>query len=311
MDKKDLMYLATGGYGNIIMRTSILNEMKEKYRDVYIVCPYDDVWKTDKDLNVFNQAPASLYSQLLKDNDEVEVVAENPYNNSDFIQKKIHFNDAVRDLFGFERIGTKACMDELPIIGNLEELIPGIEEDAKKVAKELKKDNKKKYIVLVQSSGGQSPFNNPNDILPIGPEPLVRNYKFFPELMDLLKDKYKDVLFVQYKLPQEKKLPHTRSVEKIALWYREFAKHCDGAILIDSSLQHLTNGILPSLVLWGETRPEHFGHSFHKNIDFAKNDLSNEEPYFQIFQNKPAVVRYKTAEQIYPEVEEYLNERLR
>ena len=75
------------------------------------------------------------------------------------------------------------------------------------------------------------------------------------------------------------------------------------AVTIDSSLQHILAGTgLNTTVLWGETRPEHFGHSCHHNIDFAKNDLTQEEPYFQLFQNKPAVVRFKKPEELIEEM---------
>lgn len=304
--KKDLVWIQQGGIGNIIMRTSILPELKEKYNDIYIIDSYNDIFEINDVAGSFQQAPNSLYSQLIKDNDECEVVAENPYNNSDFIKKKIHFNDAVRDLFGLERKGTEACMHDI-IFLPVSKKHPEIVEDVKNF---LNQQRKHKFI-LVQSTGGQSPLD-PNTQIQ-GPEPLVRNYKFFDDLIKLLQEKYPDYLVIQYKLPSERLINEDCiSTERPYLWYRVLGEVLaqevgNFAITIDSSLQHILAGTtLPTVVLWGETRPEHFGHATHFNIDFAKNDLTECEPYFQLFQNKPAVVRFKKPDELFEEIKEYL-----
>jgi len=299
--KKDLVWVCGGGIGNIIMRTSILPELREKYNEIYVIVPYADIFEINGVEGAFAQAPNSLYSQLIKGNDECEVVAENPYNNSDFIKKKIHFNDAVRDLFGLPRKGFEECMKEVPSLPVLEKH-PEIEADVEKV---LNQQTKHKFI-LIQNTGGQSPLD-PNTQIQ-GPEPLVRNYKFMEELVEELKKKYPKHCIIQYKLPNEKLIEGCISVDRPYLWYRvmaeKLAKDKDNfAVVIDSSLQHILAGTdLKTFVLWGETRPEHFGHSCHTNINFAKNDLSGEEPYFQLWQNKPAVIRWKKAEELIEEI---------
>ena len=301
MSKKDLVWIQQGGIGNIVMRTSILPELREKYNEIYVIDPYADIWEINDVEGSYAQAPNSLYNQLIKGNEEVDVVAENPYNNSDFIKKTIHFNDAVRDLFGFERKGTEECMKDvisLPVA----EKHPEVVEDVKNF---LNQQTKHKYA-LIQNTGGQSPLD-PNTQIQ-GIEPLVRNYKFMEGLVAKLQELYPDYVFIQYKLPSEKLIEGCVSVEKPYLWYRvlgeQMAKDKDNfAVTIDSSLQHILAGTgLNTTVLWGETRPEHFGHSCHHNIDFAKNDLTQEEPYFQLFQNKPAVVRFKKPEELIEEM---------
>lgn len=307
-EKKDLVWLMSGGLGNIIMRTSLLKELKEKYNEIYVIDPYFDVFEIQDVDGSFGNAPNSLYSQLIKDNDNVDVIAENPYNNSDFIKKKIHFNDALRDLFGMERVGTEKCMAELPSLP-VAEKHPEVIDDVKRFLDQCRKH---KYI-LVQNTGGQSALD-PN-AQPVGASPLIRNYKFMPELVKLLKEKYPKHTIIQYKLPAEIKLEGVdETPERPYLWYRvlaeEMAKDPDNfCVCIDSSLQHTLAGTgLNTIVLWGETRPEHFGHSCHKNVDFAKNDLTGEEPYFQAWQNTPAVVRYKKADELFEEIKEYLPE---
>ncbi len=303
---KSLVWSMTGGLGNIIMRTCLFKELKEKYEEIYCIDPYFDVLELQDIDGAYPNAPNSLYSQLIKGNEECDIVAENPYNNGDFVKKEIHFNDAVRDLFGIPRVGTEACMAELPNLP-VAEKHPEVVED---VTNFLNQCRKHKYI-LVQNTGGQSALD-PN-AQPVGAAPLVRNYKFMNELVKLLKEKYPEYTIIQYKLPAEIKLDAAdEAPEKPSLWYRvlgeKLAEDPDNfCVCIDSSLHHILAGTgLNTVVLWGETRPEHFGHSCHHNIDFAKNDLSGEQPYFQIFQNTPAVVRYKKPEELSKEMEEFL-----
>lgn len=306
MEKKSLVWLNQGGLGNIVMRTSLLAELRERYGEIYTVCPYFDVWETNKVDGAFATAPNSLYAQLIKDNPDCDVVAENPYNNSDFIKKSIHFNDALRDLFGIERVGTEKCMAELPSLP-VAETHPEVVEDVKNFLNQCRKH---KYI-LVQNTGGQSSLD-PN-AQPVGASPLIRNYKWMSELITLIKKEYPDYTIIQYKLPQEIKLEDAdETPEKPYLWYRvlgeELAKDKDNfAIVIDSSLQHMLAGTgLNTIVLWLETRPEHFGHSCHHNIDAAKNDLTGEQPYFHIFQNTPSVVRYLKPEELLEKMRAWL-----
>lgn len=300
-NKKDLVWINGGGIGNIIMRTCILDELREKYNEIYAICPYADIFEINDVEGAFAQAPNSLYSQLIKGNEDCEVVAENPYNNSDFIKKEIHFNDAVRDLFGLPRKGTEACMAELPSLPVLKKH-PEIEADVEKFLAQQKKHK----FILVQNTGGQSPLD-PNTQIQ-GPEPLVRNYKWMEELVAKLREKYPDHCFIQYKLPNERLIEDCVSVEKPYLWYRILGEtlakdNGNFCVCIDSSLQHILAGTgLKTYVLWGETRPEHFGHSCHVNLDFAKNDLTGEEPYFQLFQNKPAVIRFKKPDELINEM---------
>ena len=211
---KDLVWIMQGGLGNIVMRTSLLPELRKKYNEIYIIDPYFDVFEINDVEGSFSSAPNSLYSQLIKGNEDVDIVAENPYNNSDFIKKEIHFNDAIRDLFKMPRVGTEACMAENPILP-VTVKFPDIRKD---VVNFLNGCKKHKFI-LVQNTGGQSSLD-PN-AQPVGASPLIRNYKFMNELVTLLKKKYPDYTIIQYKLPQEIKLDSAdETPEKPYLWYR-------------------------------------------------------------------------------------------
>lgn len=304
-----LVWFCSGGIGQQVQKTCLLKELKEKYKDgIYIVDAYNDIFEINDVDGAFQQAPVSLYSQLIKVDEECDIVAENVYNNKDFIRKKIHFNDAVRDLFGLERKGIEECMKELPSLP-VSEKHPEIIEDVKNF---LNQQVKHKYI-LIQTDGGTSPLDP--YATKMG-EPLVRSYKYFPELVKILQKKYPDHIVIQYKLPSEKQLDNCISIEKPYLWYRVLgevlAEDKDNfAIVRDSSLQHMLAGTgLKTNVLFGETGGfgeypvgAYFGHSCHNNVLFVKNDISNCQPFFQAFSNIPVVVKYKSAEEIFEELD--------
>lgn len=66
-------------------------------------------------------------------------------------------------------------------------------------------------------------------------------------------------------------------------WLSKYAEH---VICIDSSLQHMTAGIKPSIVIWGDTRPEHYGYSIHTNLTEKNEDtMSYCRPFGEYNQN--------------------------
>lgn len=310
MENKSLVWITGGGIGNIVQKTCIIPELKEKYDEIYVVTPYADIFEIQDIDGAFQQAPATLYSQLIKDSgDDVDVIAENVYNNKDFLKKTLHFNDAVRDLFGFERKGIEACMNENPVLP-LKEKHPEVYDDVRNF---LNQQKKHKFVVL-QYEGGTSPLE-PNMYNAFAKEPLIRTYKWYPELVKKLQEKYKDYTFIQYKLPQEKLLDGCVTIERPYLWWRALAEVLaedkdNFAVVRDSSFQHMAAGTgLDTYVLFGETGGfgeypvgAYFGHSANKNFSFVKNDISDCQPFFQAFSNPPAVVRYKKPDELIEEM---------
>lgn len=298
--KKDLLVIVSGGVGQNVMRTAITKELKEKYNDIFYISPYQDIWQTQDLTGVYAEAPSSIYQQLIKGSteDEVEIIPISPYETTMFINKSAHFLDAYRSLFGLPLKGVEGCMNDHVDI-DVSKLMPNIENEAENEVKKLLKENKKKDICLVQCSGGVSPLQQPNTPLP--PEVIIRNYKFMKELIALEAEKHPDTLFLQYKLPQEPLIEGCVSIERPYLFYRALAKYCKNAIVIDSSLAHIIEGVLKANVIWLETSEKQFGWASHNNIKGAKNDL-DVEPLFSAWHCPPSVIRYKRADEIDKEI---------
>ena len=308
MSKKDLVAIIQGGTGNQGMRLALIDEVKENFNDVYVIAPYADFYQLyeDEGVTAFQQAPNSLYEQLIRGSsaEDVEIVAINPYEIGDFVAKRIHFFDAVRTTLGLPRKGTEECMSRFAKFDEkLNEKYPDICKEAEDEAKKLLKDHKKKYICLVQSSGGQSPLGNAQGTYSPLNDPLVRPYRHFAKMIELLQKKYPDTLFVQYRLKNEPEIKDTVTLEHPYLYYNQFAKYCEAVIAIDSSLQHIvTETSKHTNILWAETLPTSFGYSKNNNIFFVKNELDT-EPFFSYWQNKPAVIKYKTPEEVIEELD--------
>ena len=296
--KKDLLVIVSGGQGQNAMRTALTKELKEKYGSIYVVSPYVDVWTTQDLDGVYAEALPSLYQQLIQDNDNIDIIPISPYETTNFINKKEHFLDAYRGLFGLEKKGVEECM-KMHVDMDVSKVMPNIYEEAEKVANDLLKEHNKKDICLIQSHGGNSAFAQGQDNQQPG---IIRDYKYMQELVKLLQEKHSDTLFLQYKLPWEKALDGCVSIERPYLFYRALAKYCKNAVCIDSSLAHNIEGVLRANVIWIETKIEQFGWASHNNIQAAKNDL-DVQPAFSAWHNPPSVIRWKKADEIIEEIE--------
>lgn len=298
-NKKDLLVIVSGGVGQNIMRSAITKELKEKYNEIFIVSPYQDIWQTQDLQGVYGEAVPSLYQQLIKGstNDDLDIIPISPYETTGFLNKTEHFLDAYRGLFGLEKKGVESCMNDHVDI-DVSKIMPDIDEQAIAEVNRLLKENNKKDICLIQSSGGISPLAPASTLQQ---EVIIRNYKYMEDLVAVEAEKHPDTLFLQYKLPQESLLKGCVSIEKPYLFYRALAKYCKNAIVIDSSLAHIIEGVLRANVIWLETSPEQFGWASHNNIKGAKNDL-DVEPLFNAWHNPPSVVRFKQAKEIDKEI---------
>lgn len=293
-----------GGMGKNVMLTSILPIVAEKYDEIYVVSPYFDIFKACSYVtDAFAPGQPTLYQELVLD-DDCDILWDEPYNNSRFIKKQCHLFDAWLEEFGIERPEGFAAMDLVPVIDKIEDEFPIVAQARDKALQDI--GNEK--FILVQFSGGQSPLSpmqdqNGNMIpYPNAQEAIKRNYTKAQQLITQLKAKYPDVAIVHYALPNEPSFDGTIKLQVPYLTYRLLAEKAFKVICIDSSLQHLATGVCKDItVIWGETRPEHFGYSCNKNI-CAKHVL-NSQPYFKPLGVSPSIVNMPKPEEILAEQE--------
>lgn len=284
-----------GGLGKNVMLTSILPEFKLKrgYDEVYVISPYHDVFKCCSAVtDAFQPGLGTLYQELVLDED-CDILWKEPYSNQRFIKKQCHLFDAWAEELGFE---LDSPADEYtPQLDKLEKEFPHL----RKIADERLADVNHDFC-LVQFTGGQSPLGNTKEgtAYPNAQEAIKRNYAKGEQVVQLLKDKYGPATtIIHFALPNEPSIPGAIKLEVPYLTYHLLAAEAKEIVCIDSSLQHLSTGVNDHVtVIWGETRPEHFGYNCNNNV-CAKHVL-NSQPYFKPLGISPSIVRMPEPEEV-------------
>lgn len=287
-----------GGLGKHVMLTSILEELKEKggYDEMYVISPYHDVFKSCPAVtDAFQPGLGTLYQELVLD-DDCDVLWREPYSNQKFIKKQCHLFEAWAEEFGFEL--TDKAGSYTPRLDNLEKEYPQL----RKIADE-KMNEWNHNFCLVQFTGGQSPLSPMKDQQgnPVpymnAQESIKRNYHKGEQIVQLLKEKWPDATIVHYALPNEPSIEGAIKIEVPYLTYRLLAAGAKEIVCIDSSLQHLATGVNNNMtVIWGETRPEHFGYDCNRNV--CAEHVLNSQPYFKPLGVSPSIVRMPEPEEI-------------
>ena len=287
-----------GGLGKNVMLTSILEELKEKggYDELYVISPYHDVFKCCPAVtDAFQPGLGTLYQELVLD-EECDVLWREPYSNQKFIKKQCHLFDAWAEEYGFEL--TDKAGSYTPRLDNVEKEYPQL----RKIADE-KMNEWNHNFCLVQFTGGQSPLTPQKDQQgnPVpymnAQEAIKRNYMKGEQVVKLLKEKWPDVTVVHFALPNEPSIEGAVKIEVPYLTYRLLAAEAKEIICIDSSLQHLATGVNNNMtVIWGETRPEHFGYACNRNV--CAQHVLNSQPYFKPLGISPSIVRMPEPEEV-------------
>lgn len=297
MSKKCLINVE-GGLGKNIMLTSILKELKEKgaYDEVYVISPYYDVFKACSVVtDAFQPGLGTLYQELVLDPD-CDVLWKEPYSNQKFIKKECHLFDAWAAEFGIT-LADKADT-YVPCLDKVTKEYPALRQIADEKMNEWNHN-----FCLVQFTGGQSPLTPQKDQQgnPVpymnAQEAIKRNYAKGEQIVQLLKEKWPGTTVVHFGLPNEPSVNGAIKIEVPYLTYRLLAAEAKEIICIDSSLQHLATGVNDNVtVIWGETRPEHFGYACNRNV--AAKHVLNSQPYFKPLGVSPSIVRMPEPEEL-------------
>ena len=274
----NLYIQVNGGVGKHVSFTSLLPILKNKYENIYISSIYGDIFKGNPYVNQVNPKINKAFYKNIILNDNTKIVLTDPYDYEPFLKKKIHVLQAWGDLCEIQIDKPMNLKTELYMIENEKFTID-------KIVNELRRKTKDKFI-MIQLNGGQSPhsfdLNNEKEFSFYNEE-SKRFYPFdyYIQLIKKLKNRFPEYTIVRYGLINEQ-VPYEISNNILTIqpailyknyyWISQYAKH---VICIDSSLQHMTAGIKPSTVIWGNTKPEHFGYNIHKNLEeYNENTMS-------------------------------------
>lgn len=288
MAKKCLINVE-GGLGKNVMLTALMPIISRKYEEIYVISPYVDVFKVCSYVtDAFEPGPqcASIYQELVLE-DDCDILWKEPYSNSKFIKKRCHLFDAWLEEFGIQAdVGDRA-----PIMDTISTTYP---DDLKQLEELLGSSDRP--IILVQFCGGQSPLDAGESYNPQN-EFIKRNYPHGQELVHALQAEYPDARIIHYALPNEPSYDGAEKFNMPYTAYRLLAEKAFKVVCTDSSLQHIATGACNDVtVIWGETRPEHFGYVRNKNI--VAKDVHNLQPYFKPMGISPSIVRMPPVEEV-------------
>ena len=276
-----------GGLGKNVMLTAILQEFKDEYHydEIYVISPYNDVFKACSAVtDAFPPGQGTLYQELVLD-DECDIYWKEPYSNQRFIKKQCHLLDAWAEELGFRL--SKPADEYVPQLDKIREEFPAVYNTHCEVMNTLGR-----AYCIVQFNGGQSPLSDTSKHqYNEHQESLKRNYFKGQRIVALLKQKYgPDCTILHYALPNEPDIPGTRKLQVPYITYHLFAKAAKAIVCTDSSLQHLATGVNDNItVIWGETRPEHFGYKCNNNV--CAQHVLNSQPYFKPLGVSPSIIK--------------------
>jgi hypothetical protein len=279
----------SGGLGKHVSFTALLPKLKEKYEEIYITAPYGDVFLGNPHVTKVNPYTDGSFYKNIMCQDDTDIVGIDSYDHPEFIKKKIHIFEAWADFCGVN-IGNPMDLKTELYLTETEKY------NADKALNEVRKTTKDKFI-LIQMNGGQSSINYQEGTQEFNffQDSVVRFYPFdyYIQLIKDLKKKFPGHAIIRYGLTNES-IPSEIANEVMTIpmpiggykTYYTLAKRAAAVICIDSSLQHICAGIKPSVVIWGQTAPEHFGYSIHKNLRKETRDsYAYFRPFGDLYQN--------------------------
>lgn len=280
--KKNLLVYLQGGEGYHAAFAQILPEAKQYYDKIYVCSAYADIFKQSPYVEyVYEpQDGAAAFQDL--DIDDTFVATGRVYDYSDFIHKELNYSDAFRRWIGIPEKHEELSSTKMVVKDN--EQFQTIADQIEDHIFHKLKDKKYKNFIIFQSTGGQSALSDTNQPYDNRQQPLRRymSAELANGFISLMRKAHPETAIITYQLPNEPRYAGTEQfvVPYLTYTYLAKSKKCKGVVSIDSSLQHITAGITPAVILYYHTVPECFGY-IH-NINIMQNCKRDDIRFFTI-----------------------------
>ena len=253
----NIVFEISGGIGKNIIATVILELLRKKYskdkiivisdsKSIFVNNPHADI--------VVGFDERDFIFQSAFNNDKVDVLIKEVYNEPDYISNKGNIYEIWAKMYNLEYNGEKPKL----YLSEEEKLTP------------LKLNNTKP-ILVIHPQGGAILKNGENQLISHYTKPLNYNWsrdlpiKFTKQIIKKYKDEY-DIYYIKHPsqpMLYEGATPADFNIRGII----SLLQQADKRILIDSFSQHMAAALnLPSTVYWVTTKPEMLGYTIHSNI---------------------------------------------
>jgi hypothetical protein len=313
-----------GGTGLNLAFASFISKYKKENDKFFVCSPYSDIFECCEAVDgVYRPQEIKDFIFDAAADEDSKIINHRLYDMDGFIKKQLNYETAWNELIYNEKSSDIKEMDLVSTL-NILKRYPNIKNNINELENVLKQKNFKDFII-VQFTGGQSPLVQvplsedgksrdwnkvPYDYLN---EPLKRHYPIekAQEFIELFHKVHPDTGVISFQLPNEPSVSGDFVIRGTLpyLAYYEFAKlpECTGIVTIDSCLQHLTAGITRAVVLWGHSKPIHFGYNYNKNIE--QKCRTDDLLYFTALGPSAAKISYIEPNDLLDIVDDYLYNR--
>lgn len=262
-------YVVEGGIGKCIAFTALIPKLAEKAgQPIQVWTPYIDCFANNALVEMaYESATIPLNDPRIIRSDNIYY--SEPYKTS-FVLGKQHLIESYCEQHGVE-------YDPL--------MRPKIySEHLKDRAKQfLEKAGISGKYMLVQFTGGQSPFNYSPQAQYHSHMPL-RNYPYYlaQQVVNKLKEAYPTVTIIDFSLPNEPRYENTVQFEEHWATAHQLLKGAEGFISIDSMLNHMSASTgTRGVVVWGQSRWNQFGYDHNTNLSFHQGETWDESKFHE------------------------------
>lgn len=297
MKKQLNTYVVEGGVGKCTAFTSLISKLKDKAgQSIQIYTPYVNCFAGNPNVMMaYESISIPLNDPRIQASDNIFYCE--PYK-SNFQLGRQHLIESYSELFGVQY---EPSMRPKLYTSHLE----------KQARKWLDKHDITGKYVLVQFTGGQSPYNfNPNN-----PYNNINPGRIYPaylaqQVINRIKKEDKDITIIDCSLPNEPKYFNTIKCDEPFMVIHELLKNSEGFIGTDSCLNHFSSSTgTVGVVIWGCTRWIQYGYSHNKNLHSFMKDKWDESKYiesdprnvmvdpeivYQAYKNRDKLTKYQT-----------------
>jgi hypothetical protein len=253
-DFSKIAFFVSGGLGKNIVSTAVIKNIKNQYPDkeISVVASWPNVfWGNPNVKKVYRMGAENLYDDII-DDDEVYIIREDPYMDSEYIHGKKHIIKAWCDKIGIE------CKTYIP------DIYFSAAEEAEAL---FYKNQLNKPLFLIQVTGGANPENQTKFAYIKSRETGHKRDLDFEVAQKVVNRMMEDYAIIQVKTKNQPTLENVNVLESKAKVFSSLLKHADKVLLIDSFLQHAAAALnIPSVVCWSGTSPDCLGYELHSNI---------------------------------------------
>lgn len=251
-----LIFTINGGAGKNVLATAVIKAIKNNKpkTKIIVVTAYKEIWMYNPNVHriyTFGNTP-NFYNDYIKDNNNVEIYALEPYSTNDYILKRKNLIEIWCDLYN------------IPFNNEKPELFFN-QREIEFTKKQLNLDARP--IMLIQTNGGSlqdMKISWMRDMPLLNAQQVVEHFRDNIKIVEKYSSNFR---IIQIRRDDQ---PALQGVEQFKGNLRDLMiliRLSEKRLFIDSVCQHIAAALnKPSTVTWVRNNPKVLGYDIHDNI---------------------------------------------